>query len=573
MLAALLAVSLVSVSAQTATDYTRTAEYSEITRDLSRGMQGDDVMKLQEYLYDSGYLIATGDQEKDDVVTGFFGKKTETAVKEFQTDQFGTVSPARFGRVMFSTKTAINAGRKSGTTKRRTSGETPPWNPNVPPTTTVDAKKEVRPKTDTLNPKITVLYPNGGEQLVVGAGKDVDFRVTWDAVDTTVASTAYVYLNSIDGSMCYLGSVPLQKLNFPVTIGANYRCANIAKTITDGKYLIRVTSDIPSSIGDMKGVNDASDDYVTIKNFVASTNTSKPTITLTRTNPHGTVGENTVVTVTAAGATKAVVSNCSFNTSEVALPFSYSGLITADFVKGSPQDCRWTVTNSAGSATAVDQFQYCGASTSWNGSRCAAAGALPSISLTRTNPHGTEGEYTYVSVTGSGASAVAVTAVPGRVCDFAAPSVAFPFSFSGPIAANFIKSSPQACRWTVTNAAGSTYTDDEFEYCASGTVWNGLICTSSSMRRDVSTIPSGSLVASLYKKIFNADASSDMLSYWSNYFNINGEDATTKQLIKTAIIDLHKKVFGFDISQTSLVKMLPSASASTLDDIRNILGQ
>jgi hypothetical protein len=93
------------------------------------------------------------------------------------------------------------------------------------------------------------------------------------------------------------------------------------------------------------------------------------------------------------------------------------------------------------------------------------------------------------------------------------------------------------------------------------------------MRRDVSTIPSGSLVASLYKKIFNADASSDMLSYWSNYFNINGEDATTKQLIKTAIIDLHKKVFGFDISQTSLVKMLPSASASTLDDIRNILGQ
>lgn len=119
--------------------------------------------------------------------------------------------------------------------------------------------------------KITVVSPNGGEQIAV-AGKDVDFRTTWTSA--YLSGYVTVYLNDVSGGTCLLGRVPVSQGNFPVSLGTSYRCSNITKTITTGQYKIFLATDTyPTGSGDV-GVHDSSDDYFTI----TIPSTSGPTI-------------------------------------------------------------------------------------------------------------------------------------------------------------------------------------------------------------------------------------------------------------------------------------------------------
>src|SRR3989344_4733583 len=63
----------------------------ELTRNLSRGSSGDDVRKLQEFLAKDKDIYPEG------LLTGFFGPRTETAVKKWQgkygIEQVGVIGP------------------------------------------------------------------------------------------------------------------------------------------------------------------------------------------------------------------------------------------------------------------------------------------------------------------------------------------------------------------------------------------------------------------------------------------------------------------------------------------------
>lgn len=118
-------------------------------------------------------------------------------------------------------------------------------------------------------PSITITSPNGGEQITV-AGKDVDFRVTWTSFN--LSGNATIYLVGTDGRTCFLGKVPVSQGNFPVSLGTNYQCSNISKTITTGQYKILITTDTPNADpNDMRGVYDKSNDYFTITIATVST--------------------------------------------------------------------------------------------------------------------------------------------------------------------------------------------------------------------------------------------------------------------------------------------------------------
>ncbi|MBI2474692.1 MAG: peptidoglycan-binding protein [Candidatus Taylorbacteria bacterium] len=110
------------------------------------------------------------------------------------------------------------------------------------------------------NPSITVLSPNGGETLIYGV-KDVDFRITWTGVNLAGNVTAYLVFS--DGTPCRLGSVSVDQRNYPVTLGPNYQCPNVPRSITSGQYKVRLIADGQSSTSDL-GIYDDSDSYFTI---------------------------------------------------------------------------------------------------------------------------------------------------------------------------------------------------------------------------------------------------------------------------------------------------------------------
>jgi len=80
------------------------ASCPSLTRNLSRGMSGDDVKALQQFLIDQNFLGSGYD-------TGYFGPLTETAVKDFQCDKHvvcdGTPASTGWGVVGPKTRAAI----------------------------------------------------------------------------------------------------------------------------------------------------------------------------------------------------------------------------------------------------------------------------------------------------------------------------------------------------------------------------------------------------------------------------------------------------------------------------------
>ncbi len=123
----------------------------------------------------------------------------------------------------------------------------------------------------TTQPSITVTYPNGGEQISLGV-KNVDFRTTW--ISSGLTGNVYVYLNFADGGTCLLGSAPVSQGYFTATLGKNYQCTNIPRTIIAGQYKVLLASDYgnPAVIG----IHDSSDNYFTIT--LAQTTAPQPPV-------------------------------------------------------------------------------------------------------------------------------------------------------------------------------------------------------------------------------------------------------------------------------------------------------
>lgn len=109
-------------------------------------------------------------------------------------------------------------------------------------------------------PSITVTYPNGGEQISI-LGKDVDFRTTWTS--SNLSGNATVYLSFTSGETCLLGTVPVSQGYFPVSLGSNYKCPNLSRTITTGQYKIFIETDTNPN-DNVLGVHDSSDNYFTV---------------------------------------------------------------------------------------------------------------------------------------------------------------------------------------------------------------------------------------------------------------------------------------------------------------------
>lgn len=68
------------------------ASKTVFTRDLTLGLEGDDVRALQEFLQKKGYDIPAG-------ITGYFGLQTETALRAYQQDNTITPALGYFGSV------------------------------------------------------------------------------------------------------------------------------------------------------------------------------------------------------------------------------------------------------------------------------------------------------------------------------------------------------------------------------------------------------------------------------------------------------------------------------------------
>jgi len=199
--------------------------------------------------------------------TGFFGPLTQEAVQRWQASRgivsSGSPDTTGYGYVGPRTRSAMSCIPNPFsvyTAPLATPTQVPPASPFIPKPSSTQT--------------IMVVYPNGGEQLVLGSGKDVDFRITWSSLN--LSGTASIYLHFTDGATCLLGSVPVAEGSYPVSIKTtNHQCQNIPREITTGTYKILLTTDTPSTSGDQKGISDSSDDYFTLTVVPQTT----PTIT------------------------------------------------------------------------------------------------------------------------------------------------------------------------------------------------------------------------------------------------------------------------------------------------------
>ena len=73
-----------------------------LSRDLSVGLTGDDVVALQTYLESNGYLVMP-----EGVAKGYFGGRTKAAVMNFQKDE----GLPMVGRVGPMTRGVLNQGQ------------------------------------------------------------------------------------------------------------------------------------------------------------------------------------------------------------------------------------------------------------------------------------------------------------------------------------------------------------------------------------------------------------------------------------------------------------------------------
>ncbi len=130
-------------------------------------------------------------------------------------------------------------------------------------------------RTTTSAPTITVIYPNGGEQLMFGV-KDVDFRTEWKSANVTGNVTAYLHFP--DGGTCKIGTVPVSQGYLTARIGTNYQCPGLSRTVTAGIYSVLLAAD-NGNPNDDRGIRDESDKHFTVT--LANQNTIAPTIIVT----------------------------------------------------------------------------------------------------------------------------------------------------------------------------------------------------------------------------------------------------------------------------------------------------
>ncbi|MDO8514267.1 MAG: peptidoglycan-binding protein [bacterium] len=101
---------------------------------------------------------------------------------------------------------------------------------------------------------ITITYPNGGESLVFGSGKDVDLRVNWIAHG--VVGSAGVFLVSPTIS-CNIGTVAVSAGTYGFYMGPGYVCPNTGELLPGGQYKVALTTG---------NVRDESNGYFTVVN-------------------------------------------------------------------------------------------------------------------------------------------------------------------------------------------------------------------------------------------------------------------------------------------------------------------
>ena len=113
------------------------------------------------------------------------------------------------------------------------------------------------------NSSITVTYPNGGEQFVLGK---INFKTTW--VSSNLSGNVRISLTPVPANFsgCRVGIVPASQGYFNVEIGPDYRCPN-GVTPVPGKYTLRVEPDDILSYSTFAAyikIGDSSDSYFTI---------------------------------------------------------------------------------------------------------------------------------------------------------------------------------------------------------------------------------------------------------------------------------------------------------------------
>ena len=122
-------------------------------------------------------------------------------------------------------------------------------------------------------PFLRVVSPVGGESFFFGLA-DTDMRIQWTSQKIT--GDIDLYLVTTEGQRCKIGTSPVTKGSFAVSIGANYRCPNTTGNLADGKYKVLLTSG--SSYDGVKGW---SEDYITV------TNSKHASLPIQLTSPRG----------------------------------------------------------------------------------------------------------------------------------------------------------------------------------------------------------------------------------------------------------------------------------------------
>jgi len=107
-----------------------------------------------------------------------------------------------------------------------------------------------------VTPSITVISPNGGEQIKLHEL----FDITWKS---SGVNNAYIYLWFPDGGTCKITDVSASQGKYSEVIMTNEQCPNIPRTITPGQYKILITTEI-------EGIKDYSDNYFSIVSAISA---------------------------------------------------------------------------------------------------------------------------------------------------------------------------------------------------------------------------------------------------------------------------------------------------------------
>ncbi len=155
-----------------------------LTRSLSSGSTGADVVSLQEFLQSQGYYTYTS-------ITGYFGPVTKSALTAFQAangiEPIGAVGPITRAKIATLSRACESAGDTSQTSTP--SAKAPPSAP-APATVTT---------TTSVIPSISLSYGGGGEGGG-GGGVSTNNAPTRDTTPPSVSLTAPSASSTISGS-------------------------------------------------------------------------------------------------------------------------------------------------------------------------------------------------------------------------------------------------------------------------------------------------------------------------------------------------------------------------------------